>query len=86
MDTLQMLIWKGNLLSLDQTDLTQQCGGNEHFLMRLVPLAAAKPVTLSFDACAAYFNLLTGVQRRYFPKFMEWWGRMRAKYRPVQPE
>jgi hypothetical protein len=84
MDTLRMLIWKGKLLSLDSADLTQQCGGDELIRLRIVPLSVAPPVTLSFDACASDFNLLTGQQRIYFRKFMDWWGRMRAKYRPVQ--
>ena len=86
MDTLRMLIWKGKLHTLDSTDLTQQCAGDEHFLMRIVPLSTERPVTLSFDACAADFNLLIGQQRQYFKKFMDWWGRMRVKYRPAQEE
>jgi len=86
MDTLRMLIWKGKLQTLDSTDITQQCAGDEHFLMRIVPLSTEMPVTLSFDACATDYNLLIGQQRRYFKKFMDWWGRMRVKYRPSQPE
>jgi hypothetical protein len=86
MDTLRMLILNGKLLTLDSTDLTQQCAGDEHFMMRIVPLSTERPVTLSFDACAADYNLLTGQQRRYFKKFMDWWGRMRVKYRPVKEE
>ncbi|MFI5202715.1 MAG: hypothetical protein ACHQNE_10040 [Candidatus Kapaibacterium sp.] len=85
MDSLRSLIRMGKLYALDSSDLTQQCMGDEHFIVRIVPLLTMKPVSLSFDACAADYNLLLQPQRRYFRKFIDWWERMRVKYRPVQP-
>src|SRR5665213_669194 len=81
MDSLRLLIRDGKLYALDSSDLTQQCMGNEHYVVRIVPLLAMKPVGLSFDACAADYNLLLQPQRRYFRKFIGWWERMRVKYR-----
>ncbi|HET6399916.1 MAG TPA: hypothetical protein VFH95_00805 [Candidatus Kapabacteria bacterium] len=85
MDSLRSLIRIGKLYALDSSDLTQQCAGDEHYIVRIVPLLTIKPVSLSFDACAADYNLLLQPQRRYFRRFMDWWERMRVKYRPVQP-
>ena len=85
LDSLRLLIRDGKLYALDSMDLTQQCAGDEHFIVRIIPLLAMKPVNLSFDACAADYNLLLQPQRRYFRKFIDWWERMRIKYRPIQP-
>ena len=85
MDSLRILIRMGKLYALDSSDLTQQCMGAEHYIVKIVPLLALKPVSLSFDACATDYNVLLQPQRRYFRKFIGWWERMRIKYRPVQP-
>ena len=85
MDTLRMLLRNGNLFALDSLDLTQQCAGDEHYFLKIAPLFPMKPVNLSFDACATDYNLLLQPQRKYFQKFIDWWERMRVKYRPIQP-
>jgi hypothetical protein len=85
MDSLRLLIRNGKLYALDSSDLTQQCMSDEHYIVKIVPLLAIKPVSLSFDACATDYNLLLAPQRQYFRKFIEWWERMRVKYRPEQP-
>ncbi|MHB8392249.1 MAG: hypothetical protein ACYDBH_22170 [Acidobacteriaceae bacterium] len=86
MDTLRLLIRNGHLFQLDSADLTQQCMNNEHYTLRLAVLSATfPPVSLSFDACATDYNLLLEPQRQYFKRFMDWWERMRIKYRPGTP-
>ncbi len=84
MDTIRQLIRNGKLFAIDSNNLTQQCAGDEHYLLRLVPLAATQSLSASFDACAADYNLLLEPQRQYFRKFIDWWERMRVKYRPNQ--
>jgi hypothetical protein len=84
-DSLRLLIREGKLFAIDSLDVTQQCTGNEHYFVKIVPLLAMQPVSLSFDACAADYNLLLEPQRRYFRKLIDWWERMRVKYRPIQP-
>ncbi len=86
MDTLRMLIRMGKLYAIDSSDLNQQCAGDEHYLLKIVPLAGAPSLSASFDGCAADYNLLLEPQRRYFRSFMDWWERMRVKYRPSQTE
>ncbi len=86
LDSLRLFIRQGRLYQLDSTDLTQQCMNNEHYVIRLAVLSAKfPPVSLSFDACAADYNLLLQPQRRYFKEFLDWWQRMRVKYRPGAP-
>ncbi len=85
-DSLRMLIRMGKLYAIDSNDLNQQCAGDEHYILKIVPLAATPVLEVSFDACAADYNLLLEPQRRYFRKFIDWWERMRVKYRPVQAE
>jgi hypothetical protein len=82
MDSLRMLIRMGKLYAIDSSDLNQQCAGDEHFILRIVPLASLPSLSASFDACAADYNLLLEPQRRYFRAFIDWWDRMRVKYRP----
>jgi hypothetical protein len=82
MDSLRMLIRKGKLYAIDSSDLGQQCAGDEHYNVKIVPLAATPALSASFDACAADYNLLLEPQRRYFRNFLDWWKRMRVKYRP----
>ncbi len=83
MDSLRFFIRQGHLFEIDSSNLNQQCASVEHYTVRIVPLEAdVKPVGLSFDACATDYNLLLQPQRRYFKRFIEWWERMRVKYRP----
>ncbi len=86
MDTLRMLIREGKLYAIDSLDVTQQCAGDEHYFVKIVPLTARlSAANLSFDACAGDYNLLLQPQRLYFRDFLDWWERMRVKYRPVMP-
>jgi hypothetical protein len=85
-DTLRMLIRMGKLYSIDSNNLNQQCAGDEHYILKIVPLVALPNLSASFDACAADYNLLLEPQRRYFRAFLDWWERMRVKYRPVKLE
>jgi hypothetical protein len=82
MDSLRMFIRIGKLYTIDSSDLNQQCAGDEHYILRIVPFAATSSLSASFDACAADYNLLLEPQRRYFRIFIDWWERMRTKYRP----
>jgi hypothetical protein len=85
-DTLRMLIRMGKLYSIDSNNLNQQCAGDEHYIVKIVPLVALPNLSVSFDACAADYNLLLEPERRYFRTFIDWWERMRVKYRPVKLE
>ena len=82
MDSLRMFIRIGKLYAIDSGALNQQCAGDEHFILRIVPFAPLSALNASFDACAADYNLLLEPQRRYFRMFIDWWDRMRVKYRP----
>jgi hypothetical protein len=84
-DTLRMFIMSGHLYEIDSSDVTSVCPESELFQIDIVPLAAIKPVRLAFSECAKDYNLLLQPQRRYFSMLLEWFGRMRTKYRPVQP-
>ena len=84
-DSLRQLIRLGKLYAIDSSDLTQQCPGGEHYFVKIVPLLAIQSASLSFDACAVDYNLLLEPQRRYFRRLIDWWQRMRVKYRPVEP-
>jgi hypothetical protein len=86
MDSLRMLIRNGRLYAIDSNDLNQQCAGDEHYTLKIVPHAATPSLSLGFDACAADYNLLLEPQRHYFRRFIDWWERMRIKYRPNQSE
>ncbi len=86
MDTLRMLLRTGKLYAIDSADLNQQCAGDEHYILKILPLAALPYLSASFDACAADYNLLLEPQRRYFRMFIDWWERMRVKYRPNRLE
>jgi hypothetical protein len=86
LDSLRMLIRMGKLYSIDSNNLNQQCAGDEHYIVEIVPLAALPNLSVSFDACAADYNLLIEPQRRYFRLFIDWWERMRVKYRPNKLE
>jgi hypothetical protein len=86
LDSLKMFIRIGTLYSIDSSDLNQQCAGDEHYVLKIVPLAATPSLSASFDACAVDYNLLLGTHRGYFRKFINWWERMRIKYRPNQAE
>ena len=86
LDSLRMLIRNGKLFAIDSSDLNQQCAGDEHYTLKIVPHAATASLSVGFDACAADYNLLLEPQRRYFRKFIDWWERMRVKYRPNQSE
>lgn len=85
-DSLRQMIVKGKLYEIDSTDLTQVCAEEELYQVDIVPLAAMKPVRLAFSACAREYNLLLQPQRQYFARLMDWFERMRIKYRPEQPE
>ena len=85
-DTLRMLVFTGKLYEIDSTDLTQKCGDDELYNFSIVPLEGRKPVRLQVSACATDYNLLLEPQRRYFRMLVDWFERMRIKYRPVQPE
>jgi hypothetical protein len=82
MDTLRMLIHTGKLYAIDSVNLNQQCAGDEHYILKVLPYAPLPNLSASFDACAADYNLLLEPQRRYFRMFIDWWERMRVKYRP----
>ena len=84
MDSLRMFIQTGRLYAIDSSNLNQQCAGDEHYVLKIIPLAALPNLSASFDACAADYNLLLEPQRRYFHAFIDWWERMRVKYRPVK--
>jgi len=85
-DSLQMMVYRGKLAEIDQADVTQQCPGDELFNFGIVPLHQSKPLSISFQACAGDYNLLLNPQRQYFRMLLDWWERMRVKYRPVQAE
>ncbi|MDP4199706.1 MAG: hypothetical protein Q8922_03785 [Bacteroidota bacterium] len=85
-DTLQQLIIKGRLYAIDSADVTQVCPEDELYQMDIVPLAEIKPVRLDFSACAADYNLLLQPERTYFRRIIDWFERIRVKYRPEQPE
>jgi hypothetical protein len=85
-DSLRMLIRTGKLYAIDSADLNQQCAGDEHYILKILPYAALPNLSASFDACAADYNLLLEPQRRYFRMFIDWWERMRVKYRPNKLE
>ncbi|GEM_PF-2192794 len=85
-DTLRMLIRIGKLYAIDSNDVTQQCAGDEHYFVKIVPIGTKTFANLSFDACAADYNLLLQPQRKYFRMLIDWWERMRVKYRPNAPE
>ena len=85
-DTLQQMIVKGKLFLIDSNDVTEVCPEDELYQVDIVPLAATKPVRLAFSTCATDYNLLLQPERTYFRKLIEWFERMRVKYRPVQPE
>ncbi len=85
-DTLQQLIMKGNLYALDSVDITQVCPEGELYQLDIIPLAAMDPVRIKFSECAVDYNLLLQPQRTYFRKLIEWFERMRTKYRPNQPD
>ena len=86
MDTLRMLIFQGKLYEIDSSDVTQQCPADEIYNLNIVPLEGRKPVRLQFNECATDYNLLLEPQRRYFRMLVDWFERMRIKYRPNQPE
>jgi hypothetical protein len=85
-DSLQMMVYRGKLAEIDQADVTEQCPGDELFNFGIVPLHQGKPLSISFQACAGDYNLLLNPQRKYFRALLDWWERMRVKYRPVQAE
>ncbi len=85
-DTLKMLISKGKLYEIDSTDLTQVCPEDEMYHIAIVPLVGHQPIRLAFYTCAGDYNLLLQPQRKYFRLLLDWWERMRVKYRPTEPE
>jgi hypothetical protein len=85
-DTLRLLVLRGKLYEIDSSDMTEQCAGDEEYNINIVPLIGRKPVRLVIAACAADYNLLLEPQRLYFRKLIDWFERMRVKYRPARPE
>ncbi len=85
-DTLRMIVMKGNLFEIDSSDVTQVCAESELYHLDIVPLHGKKASILSFSGCAADYNLLLEPQRKYFRMLIDWWERMRPKYRPSLPE
>ncbi len=84
-DSLRMLIRFGKLYAIDSADLNEQCGSDEYYVLRLIPLTPVHYVSATFDSCAVDYNLLLEPERDYLPKFIGWWERMRKKYRPNIP-
>lgn len=82
MDSLRLLIRNGKLYGIDSADLTEKCGSAEYYTIRIVPLAPVPYLSVTMDSCAADYNLLLEPQRKYFRQFIDWWERMRVKYRP----
>ncbi|HEY3873925.1 MAG TPA: hypothetical protein VGM92_00480 [Candidatus Kapabacteria bacterium] len=85
MDSLRTMIRFGKLYTIDSADLNEQCGSAEYYAIRLVPLAPVSALSATLDSCAADYNLLLEPQRAYFRRFIDWWERMRLKYRPMDP-
>jgi hypothetical protein len=85
-DTLRMMVIRGKLSEIDPKDLTEQCPGDELYKLGIVPLHQGTPLGINFSACAGDYNLLLNPQRKYFRMLLDWWERMRVKYRPVQAE
>jgi hypothetical protein len=88
MDTLIQMIRKGNLTTIDPMDIGQLCTPDELYVLDIIPTPSTSPHSLvaQFNGCAADYNLLLGDQRVYFRKIVDWFERMRVKYRPEQPE
>ena len=86
MDTLRRMIEHGKLAALDSTDLTQNCAESEMYRLIILPLDATTHSSVTFSGCAADYNLLLEPQKRYFRLLMDWWERMRTKYRPNETE
>ena len=84
-DSLKLMVVQGKLTEIDPHDLTEQCPGDELYKMGIVPRQGT-PLGINFSACAGDYNLLLNPQRKYFRLLLDWWERMRVKYRPVQPE
>ena len=85
-DTLRRMILHGRLFEMDSSDVTQICPESELYHLEIVPLAGKQFSKVSFSGCAADYNLLLEPQRKYFRLLMDWWERMRPKYRPSLPE
>jgi hypothetical protein len=85
-DSLRDMIVKGKLYEIDSTDVTEVCPEAELYQLDIVPLAAMKPVRIAFSGCAKEYNLLVQPQREYLARLLDWFDRMRKKYRPDQPD
>jgi hypothetical protein len=84
-DSLVHFIRTGRLWTVDSTDIDQQCAGDELFAMIIAVLGEPHQLHATFHSCAQDYNLLLEPQRTEFKRLMEWWERMRVKYRPIQP-
>lgn len=84
-DSLEMFVRKGKLWTIDSSDIDQQCPGDELYNIIIAPMTDTVHLRATFHACAQEYNLLLEPQRTQFVRLIQWFERMRVKYRPVQP-
>ena len=84
-DSLSTMIQKGRLWAIDSTDIDQQCAGDELYNIMIVPTNDTVHLHTTFQSCAQDYNLLLEPQRTQFKRLVQWFERMRVKYRPIQP-
>jgi hypothetical protein len=84
-DTLVSILQKGKLWLIDSTDINEQCAGDELYNIIIAVPDQPKHLHATFQECAADYNLLLEPQRAEFKHLIEWFARMRVKYRPAAP-
>lgn len=84
-DSLVHFIRTGKLWDVDSVDIDQQCAGDELYAIIIAVANQPHQLHATFHSCAQDYNLLLEPQRAQFKGLMQWWERMRVKYRPLQP-
>jgi len=85
-DTLLQFIKQDNLFSIVESDVSPQCPEGDHFTLKIHRSDLKKDLFINTNTCAAEYNLLTGSNRKVFPDFLSFIGRLRDRYRPALTE
>jgi hypothetical protein len=81
-DTLLTFIKDKTLFDIEEADVTPQCPTGDQYVLSIWRSDLTKRLSIHTNFCAAEYNLLTGPQRKLFPKFLAFLSRLRVRYRP----
>jgi hypothetical protein len=82
-DTLLSFIKIDALFSIDESDVSTSCPNGDRYLLQITRTDPPKKLSITTNTCSSEYNLLVGEQRKIYPAFLAYMGRLRRKYRPL---